>query len=307
MTVERVVDRCVLRIVAKAAAVVVVAAVGAGLVVSHPGRRADVTTTPRPQRIVAVDRFGSIFELNGSGHRTRELLHTRTLPGERIALLSDGRVAYSGCCNGETVRVIGTSRPLATGVDFWGISPDGRWLATSTSRSTIVTVIDLRTHARHTIDLTEVSKTMLLTLENWTPDSRHLLFAYPRTTDDQPRAGFIYTVDAQTGTITRKTPVADVTRIGGAVALADGRVLVIDLKLVGTKMPAADEVDAIAPNGTRTFVARFSPAAAQLHVDATGTHVLVVGTGGIQWLEPNGSTGLIAPTPPTDDFWWAAW
>jgi hypothetical protein len=277
------------------------------------------TNGGRPRRIVAVDRAGSIYELDSNGARLRELLHgpargnqNDTTPRARsVALLWDGRVAYGLCCYAgmTTVRTVGDRQDLAAGVRFWGVSPDGRTLATTKAGSSIVTISDLGNGARHTIDLKNLSKSVYLSLETWTPDSRHLVLAYALRPYNRPRAGFVYTVDVETGAITGKIPIPDVTTIASTAVLADGRLLIIKRKLDSSGIPPPDAVYAIDSYGHQELLARYTPGVTQLHADPSGRHVLVMGFAGFYWLERDGSTGLLFDTSHVlyDYWWWAAW
>jgi hypothetical protein len=262
---------------------------------------------------------GSIYELDSNGTRVRELLHgpsdgsqNDTTPRARsVALLWDGRVAYGVCCTAgkATVRVVGDSHDVANDVEFWSVSPNGRTLATSSAGSPILTLIDLANGTRHSIDLEAVSKHVFLSPDTWMPDSRHLVFAYARGPNTRPRAGFAYTVDVETGAVTNKIPIADVTTIASTAVLADGRLLIIKSKPDYSGVAPADGVYAVDSNGHQKLLARYSPGVTQIHADQSGRHILVMGDKGFYWLEPDGSTGLLFDTSHIqyDYWWWAAW
>jgi hypothetical protein len=281
---------------------------------SDPSADPPITTTtvpPQPDRIIVNTRAGHVLEVDADGADATRLFTAEGVKETdfpRSAQLWNGEALTGrwGPDANATVKNVQSGATVATGIDFWGVSPNGRLFATSREGSSIVTVTDLSTGTDHSLDLSELAKDMHLTLDRWSADSRELIVGYRR--DTTPGPGTVSFVDAGNGAVTKTIPFADMSRVSGLAELFDGRLLVLDARLdENNQLPEKNTVHAVADDGKQTLLATFSPAVTQLHPDASGHHILILGMDGAHWLEPDGSKGMLFSTTPEESYWWADW
>lgn len=271
------------------------------------------TTIPKqPERMIVNTRAGTVFEMNSDGTDKERLFST---PGvkeadfPRSAQLWNGDVVAGrwGPDVDATVENIDSGAVLAERVDFWGVSPDGRTFAANRDGSSTVTVTDLPTGKEHALDLSALATNMYLSLDTWSADSLELIIGYRR--DLSPGPGTVSFVDVETGTVTKTISLSDMSRVSGLAELFDGRLLVLDASFVNgsNQLPEESTVYAVTDDGKQAKLATFSPALTQLHPDASGRHILLLGFDGAHWLEPDGSNGTLFTTAADESYWWADW